>query len=272
MSEETVIQQNLDAPITIPSLIADFKALGIEPGMTLLVHSSLSTLGWVCGGPVAVILALEELLTPQGTLIMPAHSNGLSDPAIWQHPPVPETWWETIRETMPAYDPNLTPTREMGAIAETFRKQAGVRRSAHPNESFAAWGRHAERITAGHTLANGLGESSPLARIYDLEGQVLLLGVGHGNNTSLHLAEYRAAFPGKKPEVRYAPIMVDGARRWVAFDDIAIDSDDFERIGADFARDTGLERRGRVGVATALLMPQRALVDYAVGWMERNRG
>lgn len=272
MPEESAIRAEQQQPVTVPSLVAEFAALGVAPGMTLVVHSSLRSLGWVCGGPVAVILALEQLLGPGGTLVMPTHSGGLSDPANWRNPPVPRAWWEPIRQTMPPYDPDLTPTRQMGAVPECFRKQPGVLRSAHPHVSFAAWGAHAAEVVANHSLAWSLGEQSPVARVYDLGGSVLLLGVGHGNNTSLHLAEYRAEFPGKQHIFSKAPVLANGQRQWVMFQDIGLNDEDFEAIGASFARKTGLERRGTVGAATAILVPQRPLVDFAVTWMSENRG
>ncbi len=270
MSEGEVLRRSVSGPVTGPSLVTDLCALGVQPGRVLLVHSSLSALGWVCGGAVAVVLALQEVLGATGTLLMPTHSGDLSDPSEWQHPPVPRTWWEPIRQTMPAYDPDLTPTRGMGAIAECFRKQAGVLRSAHPQVSFAARGPQADFLIQNHSLDNGLGERSPLARLYDADGWVLLLGVGHRNNTSLHLAEYRADFPGKQREAVHAPLQVDGVRQWLRFWDIANHSEDFERIGASFEEGEAV-RVGPVGYATARLMPQRALVDFAAEWMTRNR-
>ena len=258
---------------TVESLQADFKALGIENGMVLLVHSSLSAMGWVCGGPVAVIIALQEVLGETGTLVMPTHSTDLSEPSQWENPPVPESWWQTIRETMPAYDPDLTPTRSMGKIVETFRKQKGVLRSTHPQNSFCASGPQASHIVSNHSLAFGFGEHSPLAKIYDLNGFVLLLGVGHSSNTSVHLAEYRADFPIKCVVQEGAPVSQAGLRRWTTFENINVDASDFDHLGADFLRsDEGkLVRHGKVAVANCQLMPQRAVVDFAANWFEKNR-
>lgn len=272
MREKEVIQKT-EVPATVGSLQADLHALGVRPGMVLLVHSSLSATGWVCGGPVAVIAALQKALGSAGTLVMPAHSTDLTEPGKWENPPVPRSWWSVIRENMPAYDPVHTPTRCMGIVSETFRKQRGVHRSAHPHVSFCACGPNAPAIVGNHQLAYGMGEHSPLARVYDLHGHVLLLGVDHGSNTSMHLAEYRAAFPGKRIIEEGAPVFLSDSRSWTTFEDIALDSSDFGRIGEDFLKSEAgnVVRRGQVGLAGCQLMPQRDLVDFSVRWLEENR-
>ncbi len=266
MSELRTVEISI-GPVSVGSLADDLAALGVLPGMTLLTHSSLSALGWVCGGAQAVVLALTQALAETGTLMMPTHSGGLSNPADWQAPPVPKSWWQTIRREMPAFDPRLTPTRQMGAIVDCFRGMQDARRSSHPQVSFAARGPQAQRLTERHPLAPGMGDSSPLGGLYELDGWVLLLGVGHDRNSSLHLAEHRASYPGKRECNQASPIMVEGRRTWRVFRDLECNTDDFTAIGDAF----GGGVRGRVGVGRASLFRQRELVDFAVDWMEAHR-
>ncbi len=93
-------------PFTRGSLREDLLDLGVEAGSTVMVHSSLSRLGWVAGGAQAVVMALMDALGPTGTLVMPTHSGHLTDPARWERPPVPAEWWPLIRGETPAYDPD----------------------------------------------------------------------------------------------------------------------------------------------------------------------
>lgn len=255
--------ESVSHPQTVETLVSDFRSLGLSKGMTVIVHSSMSKIGWVCGGPVAVIHALMEVLTEEGTLIMPAHTGGFCDPSLWGNPPVPESWWQTIRDTMPAFDPKYTPTRSMGAIAEIFRSFPGVLRSNHPVLSFCAWGKHKEYITENHSLEFALGETSPLARIYDLDGQILLLGVGHGNNTSLHLSENRSKTSVKTTAA--APIMKEGKRIWAQYSEIDFQTDLFEALGADFEKTCAI-KKGAIGSADARLFRQRDCVDFGTVW------
>jgi aminoglycoside 3-N-acetyltransferase len=276
MSEETGEHRVMQAAsesgnLVTPRVIAeDLARLGVRRGMLLNVHSAMSRLGFVVGGAQSVVEGLLEAVGPEGTLMMPSHSAQLSDPANWRSPPAPEAWWERIRAEMPAYHPARTPTRNMGAIAELFRTFPGVLRSPHPQVSHAASGPLAAGIIGEHPLACLFGERSPIGKLYALDGWVLLLGVGHGNNTVLHLAEDRAEFPGKTRHREGAPIQINGARHWQPFEPLKVSDDDFSAIGTAFAA-TGGERSGRIGAADALLMRARDVVDFATGWIASHR-
>lgn len=270
MSEKAAIEQAL-APETVESLSVDLRALGLTDGMTVIVHSSLSAIGWTAGGAQAVVEALLAVAGPKGTLVMPTHSGQVSDPATWVAPPVPADWHQPIRDHMPAYDPLLTPTRSMGAIVDCFLRHPDTHRSAHPSFSFGANGVHAARVLEPHEPAHMFDESSPLGRLYELKAMILLLGVGHINNTSLHLAESRASWAAKTPVAHGAPVMVDGRRRWVEWQSIEPDEDDFPKVGAAYSAAGGSERLGPVGSADCRLVPMRELVDFGIDWISANR-
>lgn len=258
------------APGTQASLAAQLRALGVCRGDLLLVHSSLSALGWVSGGAVAVLEALFDVLGPDGTLVMPTHCPDGGDPARWTRPPVPPEWVEHIRAHRPAFDPARTPTRSMGAIPELFRTWPGVRRSSHPVGSFAVRGLLSEAVIEAHDLSEMLGDRSPLGALYRLDAKVLLLGVGHDSNTSLHLGEFRADWAGKTTIREGSRIVVDGESRWVTYEMLDWDEGDFLALGAAY-EETHPHTVGSVGVGTARLFSQRRLVDFATDWISTHR-
>lgn len=249
--------------VTRDTVAAQLRELGVRPGETLLAHTSLSSLGWVCGGAVSLVRALLDALTPDGTLVVPTQTGDLSDPAHWGNPPVPREWWDTIRTSMPSYDPLVTPSRGVGVIPETVRTWPGAERSAHPQTSFAALGPRASEIVAGHATDCRLGERSPLARLEGLDARVLLLGAGYDACTSFHLAEYRVPSP---------PVQVGrpGADGWETVTEVSITSDRFDELGQDFERDRTV-LRGKVGAADARLFPVADAVAYAERWLPLHR-
>ena len=143
--------------VTRTSLVRALQTLGVASGDKLLVHSSLSSLGFVVGGGRTVIDALLDAVGEEGTIIMPTYSGENSDPAEWRRPPVPPEWIDTIRKEMPAYDPLLTPARDMGSLPELFRHHPHAVRSPHPQSSFTAVGHDARAIVDEHTLDERFG-------------------------------------------------------------------------------------------------------------------
>lgn len=269
MSEANAIQKT-DIPLTRTSLAQELRACGLSDGQVVLVHSAMSKLGWIPGGAEAVILAFLDVLGDDGTLMMPSHSSDNSDPARWENPPVPESWWPIIRESTPPFNPATTPTRMMGTIPELFRTWPGTLRSYHPTSSFAARGPQAAFLTSDHFLEADVGDDSPIGKLYQLDGYVMLLGVDHMNNTSLHLAEHRGNYPGKHSMQTSSSMMVDGEQRWVTFETLDLQDDDFDKLGASFesANKTVVHR---IAQADVRLIKQRSLVDFAINWMEENR-
>jgi aminoglycoside 3-N-acetyltransferase len=256
--------------ITKDHIIQDVKRMGVTNRMTLIVHSSLKSIGRVIGGPVSVILALEEAVGTGGNIVMPTQTEHLCDPTEYESGYSNEEL-ELIRENMPTFHPDLTPTSYMGFIPETFRKQDGVRRSPHPHTSFAAWGKDAAYVTQDHGLDDSLDGISPLGKVYGLDGYILLLGAPTDSNTSLHLAEYRQNNTFMKEKIWDVKVKEGMKEVWTTYRDINNESDDFGRLFDDFHRETDYVKKGMVGDAKSYFIPMREMVDFAVGWMDKNR-
>ena len=160
-------------PVTRSTLVRDLRALGLEPGRTVMLHVSVKAIGWVVGGPDVVIQSLLDVLTPDGTLMMYVS---------WEDSPY--EFAELSGEYKQAYldeCPPFTPLRsraniDWSILTEYLRTWPGACRSRHPDASFAAVGKLAEWITADHPLQYGYGPGSPMAKLVEAEGQVLTLG------------------------------------------------------------------------------------------------
>lgn len=220
--------------------VADqLRALGVEEGGVLLVHTSFRAVRPVEGGPAGLIQALRAALGPAGTLVTPA--------------------WTGDDENL--FDPASTPASEdLGIVPDTFWRMPGVARSSHPF-AFAAAGPRAERVTAGALPVPPHVPDSPVGRVHDLDGQVLLLGVNHDADTTLHLAELTAGVPYGIP--KHITVLRDGRPARVDYRENDHCAQRFV-LADGWLRERGLQREGRVGHAHARLIRSRDVVAVAM--------
>lgn len=265
-----MVNKETRAILTKEDLIKQFKDCGVVEGQTIFAHISLKSLGFVVGGAETLIRALLEIIGDEGTLMMPSQTWKNLDPSTGVHWEEPEEWWPIIRENWPAYDKDITPAIGMGVVAEMFRKWPGAERTNHPARSIAAVGKYAKFITEEHDLSNIFGENSPVDKLYQLDGYILLIGVGYEKNTSLHLAETRANFPAKKFTNESSAIIIDGKREWVTYRTQKVDDEDFIKLGDIYDKEKCIKIH-KVGNADVRFIKQRPLIDWTVQWMEKNR-
>ncbi|MBB2971469.1 aminoglycoside 3-N-acetyltransferase-4 [Mesorhizobium sp. RMAD-H1] len=165
------------------------------------------------------------------------------------------------------FDPAATPvTPDLGIVPDAFWRLPNVKRSAHPF-AFAAAGPQAEQITSGPLPLPPHAPESPVARVHELDGQVLLVGVGHDANTTLHLAELMAEVPYGVP--RHCTVLQDGKPTCVDY----LENDHCcERFAlADgWLREKGLQNEGRVGHAFARLIRSRDIVAAAMDQLDQD--
>lgn len=268
MSEKKVRENR--SLLTYEMLYEQLKSCGIDKGHHVMVHTSLSSLGFVIGGEETVIRVLIDLVGDEGTIMMPSQTWKNLDPETGVHWLEPKEWWPMLREHWPAYDKRVTPAIGMGAVARMFCVWPGVERSEHPARSVAAFGKYAKYFTDNHDLENIFGEGSPIDKLYEKDGYILLVGVGYDKNTSIHLSETRADFSSKKYTVEHSAMMVNGKRVWIAYETQDVDDTDFVELGNAYDTDAEIPKY-QVGDATVRYLRQKPFVDYCTQWFEANR-
>lgn len=270
-----------DKAVTRDQLINDLRALGVHSGGIVMVHSSLSLLGWIIGGAETVARALFEVIGPDGTLM--AYIGWEDEPPMAEDP-VPDHVRRLIHDHHPPYDPLVARARkDHGRLPELLRTWPGAVHSGHPESGIVAIGKRAGEIAHPHPFDEGFGANSPYARLVALRGQVLMLGAPLDTTTLIHHAETIANVPNKKRVSYDYPIYNDfGQREWRTFHDIetstgclpyeTVTPEPYVEYMATQALNAGYGQRGVVGYGTAVCFEAEPLVQHAVAWIEQNFG
>ncbi|MBL1068133.1 aminoglycoside 3-N-acetyltransferase [Streptomyces sp. 7-21] len=269
-------------PVTRSRIARDLAALGVGEGDVVMFHTRLSALGYVTGGPQTVIGALLDVVGSRGTLMV---TTGWNDALPYEFLSWPQQWQDAVRAEHPAFDPARSEAcHDYGRLPEALRCWPGAVRSRHPDASFAALGAAADALMAEHPWDDPHGPGSPLARLAECGGRVLLLGAPLDSMTLLHHAEALAEAPGKRFVEYEQPVLENGRRVWRRFRDIDSDEGAFDYSGAVPAgrwpfevivQDmlaAGLGRRGTVGAAESYLFEAAPAVRFGVRWIEEKLG
>lgn len=250
------------AVVTAPALEETLRRLGVREGGVLLVHASLSSLGYVVHGADAVLGALRGALGAEGTLLLPTFTGSFTDPSCWVDPALPASMWNEVREAMPTFDRERTLPRLMGSLALRVLLDPLSHRSDHPLASFVALGPAAEGLVLDHDLRDPFGPNGPLGKARAGNAQVLLLGVDQCKNAALAHAHCLTDVPQVTERKGAFLALEGGQRRWITprrFVECTLGYRRFE----DELVNRGLVRVARVGDGTARLMDVRRVVDLA---------
>lgn len=182
--------------ITRSELAADIRAMGLGSGDTVMVHSSLSRLGFVDGGPEAVIEAILEVVGPDGLIVMPAF---------------PTTGYALdYLASKPLFDPDLSPSNN-GKITEVFRHRPGAMRSIHATHSVSAYGPGAAELVRDHYRSpTPFGPDTPFRRLLAAGALVMGVGVDLGSLTFYHVfPEFAGQYPFQPyyPEIQQSRVL-----------------------------------------------------------------
>lgn len=243
-------------------LITGLQSIGLTNDSKVLVHSALSALGEVDGGAQTV---LESLMAVAGTIVIPTFTyqtmvwppNGPADNGV----DYASIDYKSINAAAVFFTPDLPVHPSVGEIAEAFRKMPNVWRSSHPVLSFTAMGDDAAEMLVMQTIDQPLG---PIEWLRNHGGDVLLLGVDHTQNVSLHYAEHLA---NRQQFLRWALTKIDGRGTAIELPNFPGKPDGFNAIEKEIKPMT---RWAKIGEAVVKRIPLELLIPVAVGLIDEE--
>lgn len=177
-------------------ILSGLRRLGVAEGDVIMVHSSLSSFGYVDGGVETVIAALLEAIDEKGTLMMPSYGDFKGGE------------YGKVLSNSIIFDVRASPSK-MGLITDKFWRMPNVRRSIHPTHCTAALGKLRDQLVSGHEFCqHSCGYGTPLWRLKEAGGKILLIGVDHRVNTFIHTVEDTGPTPSTS-SMLFKPRVVD---------------------------------------------------------------
>lgn len=254
-------------------LKAQLRAFDFVSDDIIMIHASMRAVGEILGGPDELINALEEVVR-DGTLMSYLGCPSPFDEVGRARYSTEDTAY--ILEHSPVFDKYLAHAqRDFGTFAEFFRTHSkDVQISDNVGGRMAALGKRAKWLVSNHSLNYGLGKGSPLEKLYQENGMLLLIGSDHDQVTLMHYAEAIAPIENKTILHLKVPLMQNGVRTWVDIEEfdssIGILPWTDERFFATIV-DKFIEKNNipsnKIGGAVSYLLPAHELVDFAVELM-----
>lgn len=276
MLPECVMSDDIPQFRTRASLRHDLIRIGLRAGDAVMVHAAMRTVGPLLNGPDALSHAILDVVGPEGTLLVYTSWDSVHEDLLDGDGRVLPEW----REHVPGFDPRASRAARMnGVIAEFVRTMPGALRSANPGASVAAIGKLADWITTDHRLDWGYGEGTPLSKLVEIGGRVLMVGAPWDTMTLVHHADHLADIADKRKIAIEVPFAGARGTEWQFIEEFEtgdpvhadLPENYIEQIVTDYvARGGGTQ--DRIGGAPSLLVDARPMLMFAVEWLERTIG
>ncbi len=256
------IINNSEFPITKDHLLSEFTKLGINSDDIVMVHTSVSSFGYIVNGAYDIIDALREIVS-DGIVIVPGHTTENSRVEEWQRPPVPKEWHDTIKRCIRPTNRDTEPTG-IGAVPRVFSRYNDIYRTEHPFVSLMYYGTDIPEQLKNQPLDKPHSYNGPFGYLYENNVKLLMLGTEYDNLTFMHLA----CNINNGPYTVVESNIYDGnSIKRISFDIEDDDTDLFNIIGNKFEEDKPESIKIRkIGNATCKLINGKEIVDYTLNY------